>query len=225
MGYYPRRPMVRAIQPPKAQEPTPTPIPTPTPLPTPVIESGSVNRFRASTAGEWNDYVWRNRNFLIARYYSHPDVPVAISWVMQNIDEIAARVGEYYGDSAAEQIRINMRALHDSMINATDYVRNAPSNFEPGSDRQLGDLLLRWKDRSEALASAFATLNPRVWNTLEMRNAINNFQDFWWNQILPRRYAEWVKDLNNLDYAFDNAVILSDLIAKGITEEYPTRFS
>lgn len=231
MGYYPRRPYIRAMP----QRPQPPAEPsaaesvvvdaqvapaTPTPA---ANESMTLQRFRTESSDEWNDYVWRTRNLLIARYYSNPDVIEARAWVNQNIEDIGNRIGTYYGATSATETKRLMTECLDRMLNVLDYLRNAPSNFELETDRQLGEMLMRWRDCVDTLVNFLSSLNP-TWNQIDLKNTLDDFREFWWNQIRSRRTAEWNRDLSYLDRAFDNAAKMSAIVVKGITEQHASSF-
>jgi len=188
-------------------------------------EAPAVERLRDTNRDLWNDYVWRTRNFLLAKNSSSTELAMAETWVVQNIDDITNQFFIYYGPDASSMLRSSLLAWHTAMVSVMDYLRTVPTNFDPSADRWLGEKLLTWRDRTQALTTAFTSMNPVQWNNIDVGNILDNMREFWYNQLLARRSEEWVRDLSYLDRSFDEAVKLAALITEGILEQQSSRFS
>ncbi len=220
MGYNPRFRYQRRVETPAAAVAA-SPVMEP-PRPT---EAPAVERLRDTNRDLWNDYVWRTRNFLLAKNSSSTELAMAETWVVQNIDDITNQFFIYYGPDASNMLRSSLLAWHTALVGVMDYLRTVPTNFDPSADRWLGEKLLTWRDRTQALTTAFTSMNPVRWNNIDVGNILDNIREFWYNQLLARRSEEWVRDLSYLDRSFDEAVKLAALITEGILEQQSSRFS
>lgn len=164
----------------------------------------------------WTDNVWRTRNFYISYLYNFNDLTVARSFLDQNLRDLGNSIKPYYGNGAGDRLQDTLESRLTAFINVLEYIKTAPVGVDLSADPNLGQRLLAWKDRSDAVFDVLATLNPAAWNKTEVRNIVDNSRDFWWNQLQARHRSEWVRDLTFLDYCFDNAARMAGVMLRGI---------
>lgn len=164
----------------------------------------------------WTDNVWRTRSFYISYLHDFNDLAATRSFLDQNLRDIGDSIKPYYGNGAGDRLRDALNNRLVAFVDVVESVKKAPAGFDLSADPVLGQRLLTWTDRYNSFFDVFASLNPAVWNKLEIRNLIDNDRDFWWNQLQARHKNEWVRDLTFLDYSFDNAVKMAGMVLSGI---------
>lgn len=164
----------------------------------------------------WTDNVWRTRNFYISYMNNFPDLQSAKSFLDQNLRDLGNSIKPYYGNGAGDRLRDILESRLMAFVSVLEYVKAAPPALDLATDTTVGQRLLVWKDRNDAVFDVLASLNPAAWNKTEIRNVIDNGRDFWWNQIQARHKNEWVRDLTFLDYSFDNAARTAGVVLRGI---------
>ncbi len=188
-------------------------------------DPAKIGNFHARSRDLWNDYIWRNRSHLVASMNNMPEVPATREWVMANVTDYYTVINDYYGADAAQRWRSIMESQVTDLIQLLDYVKKPPVNFNINNDTFIQDILGQLRSNANEWFDFMATLNPGTWNTINLKNQLNDLIEAWFSQVNMRLIKNWNEDLAAADKSFDVARQISHDFATGIVEQNPDRFA
>lgn len=182
-------------------------------------------KFQNLSRDHWNDYIWRNRNYLVSSLANLPDFDTALDWAYKNDSAIASTVSKYYGDGNGQKFFETMSAFTGVMASMMVYLKKPPANFNFNTDPYFLDLKKKWLGFAVEIAVILSALNPQHWKQPVVEKIFTGFVDLWLAQIMSRSDKNWIEDIKSTDQIYTLSREFADIFADGVIQQNPEKFS
>jgi len=166
----------------------------------------------------WEDHVTWTRVYIIAALADLPEADVAAQRLLQNQTDIGNAVKPFYGDQAGDQLT---SLLNDHILIAADLLAAAKS----GDTAKFEDANKRWYDNANQIATFLNSANPDNWSLADMQAMMNSHLDLTLEEATARLNGDWAGDVVAYDKVHDEILHMADMLADGITRQFPKQFA
>ena len=166
----------------------------------------------------WEDHVTWTRVYIIAALADLPEADVAAQRLLQNQTDIGNAIKPFYGDQAGDQLT---SLLNDHILIAADLLAAAKS----GDTAKFEDANKRWYDNANQIATFLNSANPDNWSLADMQAMMNSHLDLTLEEATARLNGDWAGDVVAYDKVHDEILHMADMLADGITRQFPKQFA
>jgi hypothetical protein len=172
--------------------------------------------FRQDMRKLWEDHITWTRLFIVSAVAGLPDVEPTAGRLLQNQADIGAAVAPFYGDDAGAALTALLR---EHILVAADLVSAA----KDGDQAAFAEQRRRWYANAREIADFLAAANP-AWTKRELRKMMREHLDQTLDEATARLTGDWAADIAAYDRIHDHILVMADVLAKGIIEQFPGRF-
>jgi superoxide dismutase, Fe-Mn family len=165
----------------------------------------------------WEDHLTWTRNYIVSALAKLEDKDAVAQRLLKNQDDIGAAVAPYYGDAAGKKLAALLR---EHILVATEVVSAAMK----GNGAQLGAAQKKWQDNGDAIAAFLAGANPH-WARADLQAMLRQHLEFTTQEVVGRLKKDWAGDIKAYDDGHAHMLMFSDMLAAGITKQFPAKFA
>jgi hypothetical protein len=165
----------------------------------------------------WEDHITWTRLAIISLETGTPDADATVARLLRNQTDIGNAIKPYYGKAAGNELTRQLRA---HILIAADVVAAAKA----GDSAKLADARARWVKNADEIAAVLHGVNPRHWKLGAMKAEMHRHLDLTTQEAVARLQGNWTADVAAYDKIHRHILHMSDLLAQGITKQFPARF-
>jgi hypothetical protein len=159
----------------------------------------------------WTAHVVWTRDVIIASLAGSPETPDATQRLLANQDQIADALRPFYGDAVADQLRALLR---EHITIALDVVYGASTGTPPDA------ALSAWYANADAIARLLSDASPAL-PFADVQTLMHLHLDQTIAEVNARLAGDWAADIAAFDTIVDHANHMADVLAGGITTQFP----
>ncbi|HEX9161365.1 MAG TPA: glycosyltransferase [Thermoanaerobaculia bacterium] len=183
---------------------------------TPVF-AHSKSEFHDAMRKLWADHMQYTRMYIISAAAGLPDANVTAQRLLNNQSDIGNAVAEFYGKDAGDKLTA---LLKDHILIAADLVGAAKA----GDNAKVTELNKKWTDNADEIAVFLHGANPKHWPEATLKDALHMHLSQTLQEATHRLQGKFEEDIKDYDAAFSHMMMVSDILAKGIIEQFPKKF-
>jgi hypothetical protein len=172
--------------------------------------------FRQDMRKLWEDHITWTRLFIVSAVAGLPDVAPTAGRLLQNQADLGAAIAPYYGDDAGAALT---GLLREHILVAADLLSAA----KDGDPVAFAKERRRWYSNAREIADFLAAANP-AWSRHELRAMMRSHLDQTLDEATARLRGDWAADIAAYDRIHDHILVMADVLAEGIIEQFPGRF-
>lgn len=188
-------------------------------------EKSAADLLRESLCISWTDWTWRTRNYLVCLGHPRENYLIAKIWVDESLSNLSQIFDSYYPPEMGQRFKAIMGNQANDIMTLVHYLLSLPDGSALGSNAFYQQIKSGWHSRTDEIYDFFADANSAAWNSMSMRNAINDLQSLWLGQIESRDRRDWNLDLTYVDKTFRVSRQIAQILAQGIQEQNPKLFA
>jgi hypothetical protein len=165
----------------------------------------------------WEDHVTWTRLAIISLESGTPDTNATVARLLRNQADIGNAIKPYYGKAAGNELTTQLRA---HILIAADVIAAAKA----GDSAKLADAQARWVANADQIAAVLHSVNPRYWKLGAMKAEMHRHLDLTTQEAVARLQGNWTADVAAYDKVHQHILHMSDMLAQGITKQFPARF-
>jgi hypothetical protein len=165
----------------------------------------------------WEDHITWTRMAIISLESGSPDTEATVGRLLQNQADIGNAVKPFYGKAAGEQLT---RELRSHILIAADVIAAAKA----GAVAKLSNAQARWVANADDIAKLLNRLNPRYWKLGVLKAEMHRHLALTTDEAVARLKSDWNGDVAAYDRVHRHILHMSDLLAAGLTKQFPRRF-
>ena len=165
----------------------------------------------------WEDHITWTRLAIISLESGTLDTNVTVARLLRNQVDIGNAIKPYYGKAAGNELTKQLRA---HILIAADVIAAAKA----GDSAKLADAQARWVKNADQIAAVLHSVNPRYWKLGAMKAEMHRHLDLTTQEAVARLQGNWVADVAAYDKVHQHILHMSDMLAQGITKQFPARF-
>ena len=165
----------------------------------------------------WEDHITWTRLAIISLEGGTPDTNATVARLLQNQVDIGDAIKPYYGDAAGNELA---GLLRTHILIAADLIAAAKA----GNAADVANVQARWEQNADDIAAFLNKANPRHWKLDEMRAEMHMHLQLTTDEAIAHLKGEWDADVAAYDKVHVHILHMSDLLANGIIEQFPSRF-
>ena len=162
----------------------------------------------------WEDHVTWTRVYVISAVAGLPDKDAAAQRLLRNQTDIGNAIKPYYGDAAGTKLT---SLLHDHITIATELIDAAMKM----DDAKKMDATTRWYANADDIAKFLSDANPAHWPAAGMKSMMHDHLDATTREVVARITKDWSGDVAAYDELHDQALKMADMLASGISAQFP----
>ena len=165
----------------------------------------------------WEDHITWTRLAIISLESGTPDTNATVARLLRNQVDIGNAIKPYYGKAAGNELTKQLRA---HILIAAGVIAAAKAGDSP----KLADAQARWLKNADKIATVLHTVNRRYWKLGAMKAEMHRHLDLTTQEAVARLQGNWVADVAAYDKVHQHILHMSDMLAQGITKQFPARF-
>ena len=165
----------------------------------------------------WEDHVTWTRLAIISLETGTPDTDATVARLLRNQTDIGNAIKPYYGSAAGNALTAQLRT---HILIAADLIAAAKT----GDQAKLADAQARWTANADQIAGTLASVNPHYWKLATMKAEMQMHLKLTTDEAVARLKGDWSADVVAYDKVVEHILRMSDMLANGIVEQFPSRF-
>ena len=146
-----------------------------------------------------------------------PDTDAATQRLLQNQVDIGNAIRPFYGDAAGDRLTA---LLHDHVTGAASLVIAARDGDTAGA----ASARTAWYANADEIAAFLAGANP-AWSQADLTTMMHTHLDQTLAEATARLSSDWPADVAAYDAVVAHMLVMADVLAAGITTQFPHRVS
>jgi hypothetical protein len=175
------------------------------------------DRLRIAMRKLWEDHITWTRLFIVSAIAGLPDLEPTAQRLLQNQTDIGNAIMPFYGDAAGDQLT---SLLREHILIAADLVNAAKS----GDAAKVADAKGRWYANADAIAAFLNQANPEHWSLDDMQGMMHDHLDLTLAEAVARLQNDWPADIAAYDRVHTQILLMADMLAAGIIDQFPEQF-
>jgi hypothetical protein len=180
-------------------------------------ESAKAVALRTDMRKLWEDHITWTRLAIISLESGTPDTDATVARLLRNQVDIGNAIKPYYGKAAGNELTKQLRA---HILIAADLIAAAKAS----DSAKLTDAQARWVANADQIAVVLHSVNPRYWKLGAMKAEMHMHLALTTEEAVARLQDNWTSDVAAYDKVHRHILHMSDLLAQGITKQFPARF-
>ncbi|HEY3312237.1 MAG TPA: hypothetical protein VGK00_11415 [Anaerolineales bacterium] len=174
--------------------------------------------FRQAIHKLWEDHITWTRIYIISAVAGLPETGAAAGRLLQNQVDIGNSIKPFYGAAAGDQLTA---LLKDHILIAVDLLNAAKA----GDTAKFNTANQRWYENANQIAAFLNTANPKNWPLADMQSMMKSHLDLTLAEASARLKADWPGDVVAYDKVHNEILMMSDMVADGIINQFPKNFA
>lgn len=165
----------------------------------------------------WQYQVTWTRSYIVSVISDLDDVAVVEDKLIKNQEKIGDAVKPYYGGMAGNRLAVLLR---EHIVIAVEIVRAAKA----GDIEALKVAQEKGRDNADAIAKLLGQARNPLWPKQFVKDTFYTHLEYVTRQVDYRLKKDWGSEINAYDDGLKHVLLLADLLAEGITEQFPDKF-
>jgi hypothetical protein len=166
----------------------------------------------------WEDHITWTRLAIISLESGSPDTKATVARLLRNQSDIGNAVKPFYGAKAGDELT---RRLRQHILIAADLIAAAKA----GDETRLVQAQDRWRQNADGIASFLHGANPRHWPLPTLKAEMHMHLKLTTDEAVAHLQGKWGADVTAYDRIHNHILHMSDLLANGLVQQFPQRFS
>ncbi len=166
----------------------------------------------------WTDHVTWTRLVIIDFAAGAPNLKPDLARLLRNQVDIGNAIKPFYGAAAGAQLT---RLLHTHIMEAVPVLAAAKA----GQKAKLATALKAWYANAHQIAAFLAKANPGSWPLPAMTTMMKTHLRLTTNEAAAHLKGQWRADIAAYDQVRAEILMMADMLADGIIEQFPARFA
>lgn len=181
------------------------------------LESAEFKTFNDDMRELWSDHVLWTRNVIINILDDAPGTTEAVNRLLQNQEDIGDAIKPYYGDAGGEGLTTLLR---EHITIAADLLTAANTGDTPA----LNAANAAWYVNADEIATYLNTANPDHFGLATWKAHMKEHLDLTLEEATARLNGNYVADVAAFDQIYEQALMMADMLAEGIANQFPDKF-
>ncbi len=164
----------------------------------------------------WEDHVTWTRNVILCLVDELPGADQAVKRLLHNQVDIGNAIKPYYGEEAGKKLT---ELLYQHITIAAEVVKAAKA----GNTTTLNESNKRWYANADEISGFLSKANPN-WALAEMKMMMNDHLKLTTDEAVQRIKKDYDADIIAYDKVHNEILKMSDMLADGITKQFPKKF-
>jgi hypothetical protein len=164
----------------------------------------------------WEDHVTWTRLYVVSALADAPDKEATAARLMRNQVDLGKAIEPFYGETPAAKLT----ALLKTHITILTQIIDAAKS---GNEAKKDEAMKRWQENGDEIAAFLSEANPEHWPKAHMRQMVREHLDATAAGVAARVKKDWNADIEAYDKIHSQALVMSDMLAAGITAKFPQK--
>lgn len=169
----------------------------------------TINTFRKL----WTEHVMWTRSFIISTAANLGDLQLVTARLLRNPVDFAKVLRPFYGADKAKRFS---NLLTEHLTIAAQLVNAAKS----GNTDVVNEERKKWYANADEIAEFLSSINP-YWSKNEWTLMLHDHLKMTEDEAVARLTGQYSKDVSLFDAIEDQALMMADYMADGITKQFP----
>lgn len=166
----------------------------------------------------WTDHVTWTRLVIVDFAAGAPNLKPDLDRLLRNQADIGNAIKPFYGAAAGTQLT---RLLRTHIMEAVPVLSAAKA----GQKAKLATALKAWYANAHQIAAFLAKANPKSWPLPAMTKMMNTHLRLTTNEAAAHLKGQWQASIAAYDQVRAEILMMADMLAEGIIEQFPARFA
>jgi hypothetical protein len=166
----------------------------------------------------WTDHVTWTRLVIVDFAAGAPNLKPDLARLLRNQADIGNAIKPFYGAAAGAQLT---RLLHTHIMEAVPVLAAAKA----GQKAKLATALKAWSANADQIAAFLAKANPKSWPLPAMKEMMQTHLRLTTNEAAAHLKGRWQADIAAYDQVRAEILMMADMLAEGIVQQFPARFA
>jgi hypothetical protein len=184
---------------------------------TPALSRTSV-ALHADLRKLWEDHITWTRLAIISLEGGTPDTSATVGRLLRNQVDLGNAIKPYYGARAGNALTGELKS---HILIAADLIAAAKA----GDKEKLAAAQARWVVNADRIAALLHSVNPRFWPLATLEAEMHMHLKLTTDEAVAHLQQKWAADIAAYDRVHRHILGMSDLLAGGIVQQFPGRFS
>jgi hypothetical protein len=164
----------------------------------------------------WEDHIVYTRNFIISAIANLEDINAVEHRLLRNQDDIGNAFKPFYGPKVGNKLT---KLLREHILLAADVVADAIANNMSKFNKDYK----KWKENAVDIANFLSKIN-RHWSKEDLKKMLYKHLALTTGEASSRLKKHWEADIRFYDENHIHMLMFSDVLTKGIVEQFPEKF-
>jgi phage tail protein X len=165
----------------------------------------------------WSDHGLWTRNVIINIVDGAPGTTEAVNRLLQNQVDIGDAIKPYYGETAGDALT----GLLTEHINQAAGILMAAKS---GDTQTFDSLSTAWYANGDAIAVFLNNANPDHFGLADWKAMMKNHLDLTLAEAVARLSGDYATDVATFDTVYNQLLMMADMLAEGIANQFPDKF-
>lgn len=165
----------------------------------------------------WSDHMHWTLATVDAFFNEPSQVETKLNRLLDNQKEIGAAIVPYYGQAAGDKLTA-LLTVH--IQQAVPVLQAAQNNDQAALDKALAD----WYKNANDIATFLSEANPKNWPTSVTEHHLSTHITQTTEYAVNILKGDYSASTKGFEEALQHMLMLADLLAKGIAEQFPDKF-
>ncbi|HEY7691300.1 MAG TPA: hypothetical protein VH816_03065 [Gaiellaceae bacterium] len=166
----------------------------------------------------WTDHVTWTRLVIVDFAAGAPNLKPDLARLLRNQADIGNAIKPFYGAAAGTQLT---RLLHTHIMEAVPVLSAAKA----GQQAKLATALKAWYANAHQIAAFLAKANAKSWPLPAMTKMMNTHLRLTTNEAAAQLKGQWQASIGAYDEVRAEILMMADMLADGIVQQFPARFA
>src|SRR3989338_5130343 len=179
--------------------------------------SQSAIDFRLALRALWQYQVTWTRSYVVSVLSELDDVEPVEHKLVKNQEQIGNTIKPYYGGMAGNRLAVLLR---EHIVIAVEIVRAVKANDQDA----LRNVQERGRENADAIANLLARAKNPLWDKPSLTEVFYKHLEYVTMQVDYRLKKDWASEIRAYDDGLQHVLLLADILAKGIVQQFPKKF-
>ena len=162
----------------------------------------------------WSDHMQWTYATVNAFFHNQAALHPTLDRLLQNQRDIGAAIAPFYGQAAGDKLA---ELLTTHINQSVPVLKAAQAGDKAALDKALSD----WYANAKEIADFLSAANPDSWPTSATEPMMKEHIDTTTTYAVDLLKGDYAKAIDDYDHAYDHMMMLADVLAKGIVEQFP----
>lgn len=179
--------------------------------------SQSAIDFRLTLRALWQYQVTWTRSYIVSVISDLDDTDPVERKLVKNQEQIGNAIKPYYGGWAGNKLAA---LLKEHIIIAVEIIRAAKAK-DAGALEKAQE---QGRKNADAIAGLLNRAGNPLWNKQSLQDVFYKHLEYVNLQVNCRLKGDWDAEISAYDDGLEHVLLLSDLLAKGVVQQFPEKF-
>lgn len=179
--------------------------------------SQSAITFRLTLRELWQYQVTWTRSYIVSVLSNLEDAAVVEDKLIENQEKIGNVIKPYYGGIAGNRLAVLLRK---HIVIAVEIVRAAKAK----DAEALTNAQKMGRGNADAIANLLSRAKNPLWNKQFVKDKFYMHLEYVTKQVDFRLKRDWSSEVKAYDDGLKHVLLLADILAEGIVEQFPGKF-